>query len=165
MILDKSELIVRRLSAKPKGNSIKYAKKGPREFLHFEYSNVTLENIKHGCKVHYWENLTTCDILASDQGPSCSRLDQIPSFKVIYVRFIMPEFGNSILSETLELDPFQSQSQHKEMWNSVISHTVVSPVNTAKKYSVFCGTKKSFSSRYVEIWEDHQTYRKENSRC
>ena len=90
LILDKSELIAQRLSAEPKGNSMKYAKQGPREFVPSEYSEVTLENIKRACKVHYRENLTTCDILASEQGPSCSRLDQIPSFKVIYVRFTMP---------------------------------------------------------------------------
>ena len=111
---------------------MKYAKQVPREFVPFEYSEVTLENIKRACEVHYRENLTTCDILASKQGSSCSRLDQIPISKVIYVRFIMPESGKSILSETLELDPFQCQSQHKRMWKSVISHSVISPASTAK---------------------------------
>ena len=122
LILDKSELIAQRLSAEPKGNSMKYAKQGPREFVPFEYSEVTLENIKRACKVHYRENLTTCDILASEQGPSCSRLDKISSFKVIYVRFIIPESGKSLSSETLELDPFQSQPQHKIMQKNVISN-------------------------------------------
>ena len=93
LILHKSELIVQRLSVEPKANSMKYAKQGPREFVPFEYSEVTLENIKRVCKVHCRENLTTCYILASEQGRSCSRLDQIPVFKVIYVRFIMAEFG------------------------------------------------------------------------
>ena len=106
MILDKSELIAQRLSAEP--NSMKYAKQGPRE------------------------NLTTCDILASEQGPSCSRLDRIPSFKVIYVRFIIADSGKSIPSETLELDSFQSQPQHKKMRKNVISHFALSPVSTAK---------------------------------
>ena len=121
LILDSSELIAQRLSAEPKGSSMKYAKQGPPEFVPFEYSEVTLENIEHACKIHYRENLKTCDILASEQGPSCSRLDQIPSFKVIYIRFIMPESGKYIHSETLELDPFQSQPQHKKMRKSVIS--------------------------------------------
>ena len=142
---------------------MKYAKQGPRQFVPFEYSEVTLENTKGACKVDYWENLTTCDILISEQGPSCSRLDQIRSFKVIYVRFIMPDPRKSILSETLELDPFQGQPQHKKMWKIVISHSFVSPISTTKRYSVFCGAKKPFSSRYVEFWEDHQTCRKEDS--
>ena len=89
LILDKSELIAQCLSAEPKGNSMKYVKQGPRGFVPFEYSEVTLENTKRACKVHYRENLTTCNILASEQGPFCSRFDKIPSFKVIYVRFTM----------------------------------------------------------------------------
>ena len=101
---------------------MKYAKEAPREFVPFEYSEVTLENIERARKVHYRENLTTCDILASEQGPSCSRLDKISSFKVIYVRFIIPESGKSLSSETLELDPFQSQPQHKIMQKNVISN-------------------------------------------
>ena len=60
-------------------NSMKYAKQGPRKFMPLEYGEVTLENIKRVCKVYYWENLTTCDILASEQGPSSSQLNQIPS--------------------------------------------------------------------------------------
>ena len=137
LILDKSKLISRRLSVKPKGNSIKSAKYDLREFVLFEYSKVTLENIKRGCKVHYRENLTTCDILISDQGPSCSRLDQIPSFKVIYV--------NSILSEALELDPIGSQPQYKKIRKSCFSYSVVSPVSTAKSI-VSSVVPKSLSS-------------------
>ena len=59
-------------------------------------------------------------------------MDQIPSFKVIYVRFIIPEAVKSIPSETIELDSFQSQPQHKKVRKNVISHSVVSPVSTAK---------------------------------
>ena len=59
-------------------------------------------------------------------------MDQIPSFKVIYVRFIIPESGKSIPSETLELDSFQSQPQHKKMRKNVVSCSAVSPVSTAK---------------------------------
>ena len=31
-----------------------------------------------------------CDVLAGEQGPSCSSLDQIPDMKVVYIRFIEP---------------------------------------------------------------------------
>ena len=81
LILDKSEIIAQRLSAEAKRINMKCVKQDPREFVPFEYSEVALENIKHACKSHYRDNLLTCDILASEQGPSCSRLDQIPSFK------------------------------------------------------------------------------------
>ena len=106
MILYKSELITQRLSAEPKENSMKYQKQGPHEFVLFEYSEVTMENTKCACKVHYLENLTTSNILVFEQGPSCSRFDQIPCFKVIYVCLVMLEPGKSARSETLELDLF-----------------------------------------------------------
>ena len=60
---------------------MKYANQGPREFLSFEYSEVTLENIKRACKVHYRENLTTSDIFVSEQGPFSSQMDQIRNAK------------------------------------------------------------------------------------
>ena len=102
-ILEKSELVAQRLSADPKGNSMKYVKQGPREFVPFDFSDITLENIRKACKAHYREDLA-CDILASEQGPSCSRLDQVPSFKVIYVRFIKPESWISIPTKMLEVE-------------------------------------------------------------
>ena len=58
--------------------------------------------------------MITSYILDFDKGPSSSRLDQIPSFKVIYVCFLMPESGKFIFSELLQLDPFQSQQQNKK---------------------------------------------------
>ena len=60
LFLHKSEVIAQGLSEEPKGNSMKYAKQGPREFVPFEYTEVTLKNIKCACKVHYWQNLTVC---------------------------------------------------------------------------------------------------------
>ena len=144
---------------------MKYAKQVPREFVPFEYSEVTLENIKRACEVHYRENLTTSDILTSTQGSSCSRLDQIPVSKVIYVRFIMPESGKSILSETLELDPFQCQPQHKRMWKSVISHSVISPANTAKSIASSVVPQSLSTVDTLKFGEDHQTCTKENSQC
>ena len=43
---------VNRLSAEPKENNTKYIRQGPREFVSYEYSEVTLKNIKRACKVH-----------------------------------------------------------------------------------------------------------------
>ena len=61
----------------------------------------------------------------------CSWLDQIPSFKVIYVCFIIPESVKSIPSKMLELNQFQSQPQHKKC-KRVLFHSVVYPVSTEK---------------------------------
>ena len=165
LILDKSELIAQRLSAQPKGNSMKYAKQGPLEFVPFEYSEVTLENTKRACKVHYRENLTTCDIPVSQQGPFCSRLDQIPSFKnhlcSLYHTRVWKVYPFRNIRRRSISKPARTQKNAKECY---FTQCCISSQHS-EKYSVFCGAKKPFSCRYVEIWEDHQTCRKENSQC
>ena len=53
---------------------------------------MTIENIKTACRRHYKASIgkyiNDCDVLASDQGPCCKSIDQLPDTKVIYVRFI-----------------------------------------------------------------------------
>ena len=95
-------------SAETKGSRMKYVKRSSCEFSSFEYVRATPENIKRASEVHYLEDLTICDILASESVRSCSRIDHISSFKVSYVGFIMPGSEKSILSGS-----FQSQPQHK----------------------------------------------------
>ena len=101
---------------------------------------------------------------SSEPGPSCSRLDQIPSLRVIDVCFIMPESGKSYLSETLELDPFQRKPRHNENAEKCYFTQCCISNQHSKKYSVFCCVKKPFCSRCVGIWEDHQICGKQHSR-
>ena len=84
-------IVVQRLSAEVAGKAQKYSRIGAREFVSFEdYGDLTIENIKEACVKHY--NMSSdnilCDVLAGEQGPSCSSLKQIPSLKVIHVRFV-----------------------------------------------------------------------------
>ena len=65
---------------------MKYSREGPRDFVPFEYEEVTIDNVKKACQKHFKER-RNCDVLASEQGPSCSRIDQLPSFKIIHIRF------------------------------------------------------------------------------
>ena len=65
---------------------MKYSREGPRDFVPFEYEEVTIDNIKKACQKHFKEH-RNCDVLASEQGPSCSRIDQLPSLKIIHIRF------------------------------------------------------------------------------
>ena len=81
-----SELLVQRLSTEPKPTTMKYSGEGPRDFLQFEYEEVTIDNTKKACQKHFKEH-RDCDVLASEQGPSCSRIDQLPSLKIIHIRF------------------------------------------------------------------------------
>ena len=80
------ELLVQRLSTEPKPSTMKYSREGPRDFVPFEYEEVTIDNIKKACQKHFKEH-RDCDVLASEQGPSCFRIDQLPSLKIIHIRF------------------------------------------------------------------------------
>ena len=94
----KEEVVIQRLSAEVSGKAQKYSRIGPREFVPYEYEEVTLANIKSACKQHFASRVgdeMICDILAGEQGPSCSSLDQIPDMKVVYIRFIEPQSHSS----------------------------------------------------------------------
>ena len=77
---------MQRLSTEPKPTTMKYSREGPRDFFPFEYEEVTIDKIKKACQKHFKER-RNCDVLASEQGLSCSRIDQIPSLKIIHIRF------------------------------------------------------------------------------
>ena len=83
-------MIVQLLEGEPSGKAKKYERTGPQEFVHFSFDDVTIENIKEACNQHFEERIPqgmVCDILATDRGPSCSRTDQLPSLKLVNVRF------------------------------------------------------------------------------
>ena len=65
---------------------MKYSREGPRDFFPFEYEEVTIDNIKKACQKHFKEH-RNCDVLASEQGPSCFKIDQLPSLKIIHIHF------------------------------------------------------------------------------
>ena len=67
---------------------MKFGKIGIREFIPFPYDDVTIENLIKACNTFYQEQNKVCDILATEFGPPCSRVDQIANFNVIYVRFL-----------------------------------------------------------------------------
>ena len=81
-----SELLVQRLSPKPKPTTMKYLREGPRDFVPFKYEEVTIDNINKACQKHFKER-RNCDVLASEQGPSCFGIDQLPNLKIIHIRF------------------------------------------------------------------------------
>jgi hypothetical protein len=90
----KDEITVQRLSADVSGKQQKYSRIGAREYVPFEYEEVTFDNIVLACEKHFEKKVDkgmVCDILAGERGPSCNRLSQIPDLKVYYVRFIKKE--------------------------------------------------------------------------
>lgn len=87
-ILEEECIVVQRLSADVSGKAQKYTRIGAREFVSFEYDEVTVDNIKLACLNHFDVGEMVCDVVAGEQGPSCSSIKQIPDLKVIHVRFI-----------------------------------------------------------------------------
>ena len=100
-ILKKGELVVQRLSSDVHGTAQKYAIVGPREFVSFPHEAVPIKNLKEACQKHFKSRISddmVWDILAGDQGPSCSSVEQITTFNVIHVRFVLANHEDPTLS-------------------------------------------------------------------
>ena len=84
---------------------MKFTREGPREFVEYNYDKILLENIKEANE-HFKEK-RDCDVLASEQGPSCTRLNQLPSLNLIFKRFTTPASikSNDSASESWTLHP------------------------------------------------------------
>ena len=87
-------MIVQKLSSEPKATTMKFTREGSREFVEYNYDEILLENIKQACTQHFKEK-RNCDVLASEQGPSCTRLDQLPILNLIFIRFTTPTNNDS----------------------------------------------------------------------
>ena len=73
-ILEEECVTVQRLSAEVSGKAQKYTRVGAREFVPFEYDEVTVENIKRACLSHFdVREGCVCDVLAGEQGPKFKR--------------------------------------------------------------------------------------------
>ena len=87
-----SDILVQRMSSTASGRLKKYDPLDTRDFIPFEdYEKLNLENIKEARKVFYNAPAGSCDILASDRGPSCSKFEQIKGRKVFFIRFLEPK--------------------------------------------------------------------------
>ena len=64
------------------------------------------ENIKQAYIQHFKEK-RNCDVLASEQETTCTRLDQLPSLNLIFIRFTTPASikNNDSASESWTLPP------------------------------------------------------------
>ena len=64
-ILLKKELIVQKLSSESKTTTMKFTRESPREFVEYDYD----------------------EIMPGNKGPSCTRLDRLPSLNLIFDTF------------------------------------------------------------------------------
>ncbi len=74
------EIVVQRISAEP-DNKQTFRPVQPREFVEFHYSELTLQNLKAACAEHFNLPASSCDVLVSNKGPSCTNINQIPHRK------------------------------------------------------------------------------------
>ena len=74
------EIIVQRLAAEPDSKQT-FKPVSPREFVAYGYSELSLNYLKKACAEHFNLSSSSCDILVSNKGPSCSNINQIPHRK------------------------------------------------------------------------------------
>ena len=108
-VLSRQELVVQRLSAELTGKTPKYSPIGPREFVPYPFDDVTLVEIKNAC-ISFFLNQdptvknSTCDVLATERGPSCNHVDQIPNLSLVHIRFVpklLPPISSSFLAKSI----------------------------------------------------------------
>ena len=110
-------MIVQKLSSEPKPTTMKFTREGPRKFVECNYDEKLLENIKKACTQHFKEK-RNCDVLASGQGPSYTRLYQLPSLNVVFIRFTTPASikNNGSASGSWTLSPSMKKPKSFELF-------------------------------------------------
>ena len=134
-ILEQESMTVQRLSADVSGKAQKYTRVGAREFVPFDYEEVTIPNVKLACLNHFdVRDGAICDVLAGEQGPSCSSINQIPNMRVIHVRFID---GEEVVNK-----PATGNPPRKKRKTNVAASVSVSSLNQG-------GTQKATTSKFI----------------
>ena len=104
------------MSSEVTGKQQKYTRIGPREFVPFEFDDITFDNIVESCQKYFAAQIDKdmiCDVLAGERGPSWKKMSQIPDHKVFYVRFIkMSEVSND-----------QDEEEHEQQMHKVCDNT------------------------------------------
>ena len=91
-----NDILVQRMSPNASGRLKKYEPLDTRDFIPFDdYEELTIDNVKEACEKFYKAPEGSCNILASDRGPSlgpsCTKLEQLKGKKVNFIRFLPPE--------------------------------------------------------------------------
>ena len=80
------------MSSTASGQLKEYEPLDTRDFVPFEDDEeLNFENIKEACERFYNAPAGSCDLLASDRGPLCSKFEQIKGRKVFFIRFLEPK--------------------------------------------------------------------------
>ena len=74
------ELIVQHLAFKADYKQM-YKPVQPREFVAFEYEDLMVANLKKACAAHFHLPASSCDVLVTYKGPSCTNINHMPHTK------------------------------------------------------------------------------------
>ena len=89
-----NNILVQRMSSTASARLEKFEPLDTQDFVPFsEYDDLTIDNIKEACEKYCQALEGSCDILALDRGPSCTKLEQIKGKKVYFIRFLQPKSG------------------------------------------------------------------------
>ena len=85
-----TDILVQRMSATPSSRMKKFEPMDIRDFIPFAafYNELSIKNIKAAREEFYHELPYSCDILASDHGPSCTNMEHLKGKKVFLVWFV-----------------------------------------------------------------------------
>nr|CAB3240994.1 eukaryotic elongation factor 2 kinase [Phallusia mammillata] len=83
-----SEIMVQKMASVPSGRLKKFEPMDTRDFVPYHSSELSLDSIKKACEEFYNQPSGSCDVLASDRGPSCSRIEQVKGKKFFMIRFL-----------------------------------------------------------------------------
>lgn len=83
-----NEIMVQRISSSASRRLKKYDPLDTRDFVPFSgFTELFISNIRKVCECFYNMPDNICDVLASNLGSSCSRIEQIKGKKVYFIRF------------------------------------------------------------------------------
>ena len=132
------ELVVQRLSSKVTGKLQKYTRVGARQFVPFSFREVTIPNIRHACKEHFYSKKLIggemeADILAGEQGPSCQMMKHLKDLKVIFVRFVTRtelEAEETDFTNSSDLQGESAAHKRRHYTNPLINKSLAGPSNS-----------------------------------
>ena len=110
---------------------MKLLREDPREFFEYNYDGILLKNVKE-TYIQHFKDKRNCGVLASEQRPSCMRLDQLPSLNLIFRRFATSA-------------SIQNNNSASESW------TLPLPMKKSKSFKNKTIEKKSFIPKVLSI--------------
>ena len=113
-----NDILVQRMSSTASGRLKKFEPLDTRDFVPFgDYD-------EEACEKYYQVLEGSCNILASDRGPSCTKLEQIKGKKVYFIRFLPPT--------STDVAPKLGQPSFEDCFEPAkVTRSVPSPVKTS----------------------------------